>query len=164
MNGIIHTCSHPNDADVKFRITEETIFKNIFHYIEILFRIIQPKKLFFLAVDGVAPRAKINQQRSRRFRSAKEAELLELKAKNQGIELPKEARFDSNCITPGTDFMAKLNKQLQYFISYKISTDKHWHNCKVILSGSEVSKSFVCEIFNRIIVDLGSNFFNTFAN
>ncbi|XP_051172121.1 5'-3' exoribonuclease 1 isoform X3 [Leptopilina boulardi] len=138
MNGIIHSCSHPNDADVQFRISEENIFKNIFHYIEILFRMIQPQKVFFMAVDGVAPRAKINQQRGRRFRSAKEAELLEKKAQAKGIDLPKEARFDSNCITPGTLFMAKLTKHLKYFITYKISTDKLWQKCKIILSGSEV--------------------------
>lgn len=26
MNGIIHTCSHPNDNDPNFRITEDQIF------------------------------------------------------------------------------------------------------------------------------------------
>lgn len=66
MNGIIHVASHPNDLDVHFRITEEQIFRDIFHYIETLFRLIQPQKLFFMAVDGVAPRAKMNQQRGRR--------------------------------------------------------------------------------------------------
>ena len=35
MNGIIHPCSHPNDDDPHFRITEEQIFSNIFHYIEV---------------------------------------------------------------------------------------------------------------------------------
>ncbi|XP_076236219.1 5'-3' exoribonuclease pacman [Calliopsis andreniformis] len=138
MNGIIHGCSHPNDNDVQFRITEEEIFKKIFYYIEILFRMIQPQKLFFLAIDGVAPRAKINQQRSRRFRAAKDAEIQEANARAKGIELPKENRFDSNCITPGTLFMAKLDKQLKYFITYKISTDKLWQKCKVIFSGSQV--------------------------
>ena len=102
MNGIIHNCSHPNDDDPHFRITEEKIFSDIFHYIEVLFRMIQPKKVFFMAIDGVAPRAKMNQQRGRRFRSAKEAELNEKRARDRGEELPKEARFDSNCITPGT--------------------------------------------------------------
>ncbi|GFG29513.1 hypothetical protein Cfor_05064, partial [Coptotermes formosanus] len=137
MNGIIHMCSHPNDFDPHFRITEEKIFKDIFHYIEVLFRMIQPQKLFFMAVDGVAPRAKMNQQRGRRFRSAKEAEVLERKALERGEVLPSEARFDSNCITPGTEFMARLHEQLKYFVTYKISTDTQWRSVKVILSGHE---------------------------
>lgn len=54
MNGIIHNCSHPNDNDIHFRISEEQIFKDIFFYLETLFNMIKPQKLFFLAVDGVA--------------------------------------------------------------------------------------------------------------
>ena len=42
-----------------------------------------------------------------RFRSAKEAEQNEKKAKDRGEVLPKEDRFDSNCITPGTPFMTR---------------------------------------------------------
>lgn len=137
MNGIIHTCSHPND-DVCFRICEEDIFKNIFHYIEVLFNMIHPQKLFFMAIDGVAPRAKINQQRGRRFRAAKDAEIQEAKAKAKGIEIPKEKRFDSNCITPGTLFMAKLGEQLKCFVEHKISMDDAWKKCKILFSGSEV--------------------------
>lgn len=33
--------------------------------------------------------------------------------------------------------MAKLHEQLKYFIVNKISTDKSWQNCKIILSGHE---------------------------
>uniref|UniRef100_A0A8C3AVK3 5'-3' exoribonuclease 1 n=1 Tax=Cyclopterus lumpus TaxID=8103 RepID=A0A8C3AVK3_CYCLU len=137
MNGIIHQCSHPNDEDVHFRISEEKIFADIFHYLEVLFRIIKPRKVFFMAVDGVAPRAKMNQQRGRRFRSAKEAEDKIKKALDKGEVLPTEARFDSNCITPGTDFMARLQEQLKYFVHTKVSADRLWQNVNVYLSGHE---------------------------
>uniref|UniRef100_A0A674EFM6 5'-3' exoribonuclease 1 n=1 Tax=Salmo trutta TaxID=8032 RepID=A0A674EFM6_SALTR len=137
MNGIIHQCSHPNDEDVHFRISEEKIFADIFHYLEVLFRIIKPRKVFFMAVDGVAPRAKMNQQRGRRFRSAKEAEDKIKKALEKGEVLPSEARFDSNCITPGTDFMARLQEQLKYFVNSKLSTDNAWKGVSVYLSGHE---------------------------
>lgn len=137
MNGIIHNCSHPNDTDVQFRISEEQIFIDIFHYIETLFRLIQPQKMFFMAIDGVAPRAKMNQQRGRRFRSAKEAEVLEARAKSEGQVLPQGERFDSNCITPGTPFMARLQEALKYFVKSKISSNPIWQKCRVILSGHE---------------------------
>ncbi|MEQ2168260.1 5'-3' exoribonuclease 1 [Goodea atripinnis] len=110
MNGIIHQCSHPNDEDVHFRISEEKIFADIFHYLEVLFRIIKPRKVFFMAVDGVAPRAKMNQQRGRRFRVR---------------------------VYTGTDFMARLQEQLKYFVHNKVSNDKLWQNVKVFLSGHE---------------------------
>lgn len=67
MNGIIHVCSHPDDSNVHFRMSEEQMFRDILHYIDTIFHMIKPRKLFFMAVDGVAPRAKMNQQRSRRF-------------------------------------------------------------------------------------------------
>ncbi|XP_006869917.1 PREDICTED: 5'-3' exoribonuclease 1 isoform X2 [Chrysochloris asiatica] len=137
MNGIIHQCSHPNDDDVHFRISDDKIFNDIFHYLEVLFRIIKPRKVFFMAVDGVAPRAKMNQQRGRRFRSAKEAEDKIKKAIEKGETLPTEARFDSNCITPGTEFMARLHEQLKYFVNMKISTDKSWQGVTIYFSGHE---------------------------
>jgi len=137
MNGIIHNCSHPNDDDVHFRITEEQIFKDIFNYIDFLFKTIKPRKVMFMAIDGVAPRAKMNQQRSRRFRTAKEAQDKEQEAVKKGESLPETARFDSNCITPGTTFMIKLQEQLKYFVVKKVSTDELWKNVKVYLSGHE---------------------------
>ncbi|TNY22353.1 XRN 5'-3' exonuclease N-terminus-domain-containing protein [Rhodotorula diobovata] len=138
MNGIIHNCSHPNDDDASFRISEEDIFLAVFSYVAHLFSVIKPQKLFFLAIDGVAPRAKMNQQRSRRFRTAKENKETVEKAKRRGEEIPDEAGFDSNCITPGTPFMARLSQQLKYFIAKKVSEDADWRNVEIVLSGHEV--------------------------
>ncbi|KAI9142247.1 XRN 5'-3' exonuclease N-terminus-domain-containing protein [Paraphysoderma sedebokerense] len=137
MNGIIHNCSHPNDDDVHFRLTEEQMFISIFNYIDHLFNKIKPKKLFFLAIDGVAPRAKMNQQRARRFRTAKDAADRRKKAQDKGEELPEQEAFDSNCITPGTEFMTKLSNHLKYFISKKVTEDANWRHVDVVLSGPE---------------------------
>lgn len=138
MNGIIHNCTHKDSDSPTFRMTEEQMFIAIFNYIEHLFGTIKPKKLFFMAVDGVAPRAKMNQQRARRFRTALDAENAKNKAIEQGLEMPKEDAFDSNCITPGTEFMQKLTQQLKYFINKKISEDTDWQGVEIVLSGHEV--------------------------
>ncbi|CAA7259008.1 unnamed protein product [Cyclocybe aegerita] len=137
-NGIIHNCSHPNDEDAHFRLSEERIFTSIFAYVDHLFGKIKPKKLFFMAVDGVAPRAKMNQRRSRRFRTAKEAREIREKAEAKGEKLPEEKAFDSNCIAPGTPFMARLSEQLRYFINEKTMEDSNWRDIEVVLSGHEV--------------------------
>lgn len=70
MNGIIHNCTHGNDPTT--RLTEEQMVLRIFAYLDKLFSIVRPGKLLFMAIDGVAPRAKMNQQRSRRFKAALE--------------------------------------------------------------------------------------------
>ncbi|KAG5978787.1 hypothetical protein E4U55_005942 [Claviceps digitariae] len=148
MNGIIHNCTHKDAGeDVSFRLSEEEMFIRIFNYIEHLFGKIKPKQLFFMAIDGVAPRAKMNQQRARRFRTALDVEVAREKAIKEGVEMPKEEAFDSNCITPagsfinsrqGTEFMAKLSQQLRYFVNKKVSEDADWQGCEIVLSGHEV--------------------------
>ncbi|OCK82120.1 5'-3' exoribonuclease 1, partial [Lepidopterella palustris CBS 459.81] len=138
MNGIIHNCTHNDSDSATFRMTEDKMFIAIFNYIEHLFGKIKPKQLFFMAIDGVAPRAKMNQQRARRFRTALDAENAREKAIREGVEMPKEDAFDSNCITPGTEFMAKLTQQLKYFINKKVSEDIDWQGVEVVLSGHEV--------------------------
>jgi 5'-3' exoribonuclease 1 len=138
MNGIIHNCTHNDSDGPTARMTEDKMFIAIFNYIEHLFGKIKPKQLFFMAIDGVAPRAKMNQQRARRFRTALDTEKAREKAIREGVEMPKEEAFDSNCITPGTEFMAKLTQQLKYFINKKVSEDLDWQGVEIVLSGHEV--------------------------
>ncbi|KAL2315302.1 Protein kinase domain-containing protein [Schizosaccharomyces pombe] len=136
MNGILHNCTHKNDDHSSPPLPEEEMYIAIFNYIEHLFEKIKPKKLLYMAVDGCAPRAKMNQQRSRRFRTAKDAHDARLKAERNREDFPEE-QFDSNCITPGTTFMERVSRQLYYFIHKKVTNDSQWQNIEVIFSGHD---------------------------
>jgi len=139
MNGIIHPCTHGNNEDEITLLDETEMFKKIFGYVDRLYKIVEPRKVLYLAVDGVAPRAKMNQQRSRRFRSSKEAEKLAATILARDGSLPDADAFDSNCITPGTDFMLKLGLAMRKWIEYKQKTDDAWRNgCDVVVSGPDV--------------------------
>uniref|UniRef100_A0A4W4F4I0 5'-3' exoribonuclease n=1 Tax=Electrophorus electricus TaxID=8005 RepID=A0A4W4F4I0_ELEEL len=146
MNGIIHPCTHPEDKPAPKN--EDEMMVAIFEYIDRLFNIIRPRRVLYMAIDGVAPRAKMNQQRSRRFRASKEGmELTEEKHRmreevlQRGGYLPPEEikeRFDSNCITPGTEFMDNLAKCLRYYIADRLTNDPGWRTLSVFLSDASV--------------------------
>ncbi|KAA8499911.1 5'-3' exoribonuclease 2 [Porphyridium purpureum] len=147
MNGIIHPCTHPEDRPAP--TTEEEMFEEVMRYVDRLMRIVRPRKMVYMAIDGVAPRAKINQQRSRRFRAAQEAELevaeqgkLRKEWKKKGLLVDTgeaaEKRFDSNVITPGTPFMDRLAVTLRRHVDYKVSSDPAWANLHIVLSDASV--------------------------
>jgi len=152
MNGIIHPCCHPIDRPTPQSLDD--MFNDVFEYVDVLINIVKPKKLIYLAIDGVAPRAKMNQQRSRRFRAAleakenkeKESDLKKewakkgLKSIEHEIEgsNKKKFQFDSNTITPGTEFMDSLSEALELYVSHRMQFDPKWKDRVVIFSNASV--------------------------
>ena len=85
-------------------------YRDICETIDSLVSISNPKKRLIMAIDGVAPLSKQNQQRQRRYRGI--------------IENPKpvEGAFDSNCITPGTTFMHNLSEYIDLHVRKNINS------------------------------------------
>ncbi|KAK9710524.1 exonuclease II Exo2 [Basidiobolus ranarum] len=127
MNGIIHSSCQAKLNDQKTKFSEENVFRAISSYISYLVKRIQPRRLLFIAIDGVSPRAKLNQQRSRRFINVQSTSKTSKRAK----------AFDTNSITPGTEFMTKFSSYLEYFIRKQVSEDANWHGIQVVLSSHE---------------------------
>lgn len=156
MNGLIHPCCHPELLEQP--PSEEVMFECIFDYIDRLFYLVRPRKLLFLAIDGVAPRAKMNQQRSRRFKSAAEADFeaetyekvaAEFAKKNIKVP-PKEERWDSNVITPGTPFMHELSKRIVKFIDDRRRIYDSWARIHIIYSDGNTPGEGEHKIMNFI--------------
>ncbi|KAL3670827.1 hypothetical protein V7S43_004013 [Phytophthora oleae] len=150
MNGIVHNCTHSDAADDALNsLSLEGQLHGIFTYLDrLITHIIKPKKLVYIAIDGVAPRAKLNQQRSRRFRAGLDRQEAIEKERYMQIKLedeknghkakPAANKFDSNCITPGTEFLSKLSQHLVYFVRQKMKNDPLWARLEVFFSGAEV--------------------------
>ena len=100
------------------------LFEDICNEIDNLIKISLPKKRVVLCIDGPAPLSKQTQQRKRRFRSA--------------MDRDEDLTFDSNCITPGTEFMDHLSKYIDWYIKKKISENKNWSGLEVIFSNDKV--------------------------
>lgn len=159
MNGIVHPCSHPEHKPAPE--TEDEMFLDVFKYTDRVLMMARPRKVLMIAVDGVAPRAKMNQQRSRRFRSAQEAKIAdeekqrqikerELRGESIDEAIKGKRSWDSNAITPGTPFMDKLATALRYWVAYKLTSDPGWANVQVIISDATVPGEGEHKIMNFI--------------
>lgn len=139
MNGIIHGCTHPHEDILSNQLSMKDMILGIFRYIDrIVSDIVRPKKVLFLAIDGVAPRAKLNQQRARRFRAAEERTESISRAKESGQLVDESELFDSNCITPGTEFMDEVGRCIVWFIRKKVKEDPLWQSLDIVFSGHDV--------------------------
>jgi 5'-3' exoribonuclease 2 len=93
---------------------EQLMMDKIINYIDFIINYISPTDLVYIAVDGVAPLAKINQQRKRRYKSIEENKMKNDIYKKYNV--PNNTNWSNIVITPGTEFMKKLDKFIQKYI------------------------------------------------
>lgn len=108
---IYHCARRPNttlppypgtDSDSRKEEWEALLIEDIAKYVQHIWHEAGQPGHVFLSIDGVVPMAKIKQQRLRRFKS--------IWLSNQ--EASTEPKWDTNCITPSTEFMKRLSKRL----------------------------------------------------
>ena len=118
LNCAIHYCCREVLKDNPFQRSKQSILEhkmilNVIKYIELLVDYAQPQELLFIAIDGPAPKAKMVQQRQRRFKKFYEKKHTEeIKNRHQDND-DKTEEWDTNAITPGTLFMNKLSVTLK---------------------------------------------------
>jgi len=101
------------------KIEKLLITKVVDRTIHMVNHIVKPSRMAYLSFDGPAPRAKMVQQRSRRFKSVQTTRFLEDAKKRvapaqEETTTKKCAEWDpSSHICPGTVFMDRLSKGLQ---------------------------------------------------
>eukprot|EP01059_Diplonema_ambulator_P025586 TRINITY_DN4266_c1_g1_i1.p1 TRINITY_DN4266_c1_g1~~TRINITY_DN4266_c1_g1_i1.p1 ORF type:complete len:922 (+),score=164.52 TRINITY_DN4266_c1_g1_i1:72-2837(+) len=155
MNGLVHPCCHSCDPLPE---SEEEMMLRIFAMLDEVIAIVRPRKVLYLALDGTAPRAKMNQQRARRFKSASEAQNNrkmeeELRKRFEAAGLDRGERkkaWDQNVITPGTKFMEKLSIALEYWVMERMNSDAYYQKLAIVFSDSNVPGEGEHKIMNYI--------------
>lgn len=125
-----------SDVDFETRLIDR-VCKKIEQYV----KEIAPTDILYIAFDGVAPVAKLEQQRSRRYKS-----MLEKQVMGELLE-KKDWGWDTTAITPGTAFMEKLNMSIGGFFEGR---EKRYKVKEIIFSGSDEAGEGEHKIFKYI--------------
>ncbi len=121
-----------NPKSVNIKKLENKMMLNVIEYLEKMINCAQPKKGIYIAIDGVAPVAKMKQQRYRRFKSIYDKDLYNSIRKKHNKEIPYY--WSNSSITPGTQFMKQLTDILIGWAKNYSKTN----NIQIIFSPSNV--------------------------
>ena len=144
-NSIIYDCMRDIEFNGNVIAFEKKLINNVCLKIEEYIENIQPYNNVYIAFDGVAPIAKLNQQRQRRYKTnyIKQYD-------NYGTDISsdenKNTSWNGASITPGTNFMTNLNNRVQ--VHFNIASNFNVKN--IIVSGSNVPGEGEHKIFQYI--------------
>lgn len=128
-NSIIYDAYNKMDVTKLTESVAVSIIKCVISKIEEYISIIQPSKTLIIAFDGVAPVAKLDQQRSRRYKSWYQNEISRVIYKKESADA-----WNTTAITPGTKFMSELNEAITNHFN-KSSCETYKIN-EILVSGS----------------------------
>lgn len=149
-NCLIHPCcyrvlkKYPDWYDVEW--IEKKMIKEVINYLNYVLAFVKPKHLLYIAIDGPAPIAKQKQQRTRRFKAAKDRQNINKIKKKYSKK--REKQWNNTKITPGTEFLQRVELAIyDYIIKQK---ETYLKDIKVIFSGSNVPEEGEHKLYQHI--------------
>ena len=127
-NSIIYDVVHNTDFTKISGSESDIIIKAVCVKIDTYINDLKPDNTIYIAFDGVAPIAKLEQQRSRRYKSLYQNNMTRSIFKTITVD-----PWNTTAITPGTVFMKNLNET----ISSNYSNPKKYNVSNIIVSGSD---------------------------
>ena len=127
-NSVIYDVVRNIDFSALTETENKSIIRNVVLKLEDYIQTIGPTQNVFIAFDGVAPVAKLEQQRTRRYKSWYQGEVSKSIFKKQGTDA-----WNTTAITPGTVFMRELGQG----ITDHFSNAKKYGVRKLMVSTSE---------------------------
>ncbi|CAB4475918.1 unnamed protein product [Rhizophagus irregularis] len=167
INALFHVATRNKASSKKKHRTPRRVLSKVFKEMDAAFNICEPQVLVYIAMDGVAPRAKMNEQRSRRYlaqdnhksilpsspsntsisgnisssESSDDASKNEKDGKDSGFFVP----VDSVSISAGTSFMQAANDAIRYYIYQRLNGRAR--NLQIIFNDSSVAGEGEHKIF-----------------
>ena len=153
-NSIIYDAYNKMDFDKLTESVAVSIIRSVILKIEEYISTINPSKTVIIAFDGVAPVAKLEQQRSRRYKSWYQNEITRMIFKKE-----KDDSWNTTAITPGTKFMAELNDVVSKHFNSASFTRLNVQD--IIVSGSNNVGEGEHKIFDYMRMNLEKHFIET---
>jgi len=120
--------NNPTYDKGKSREYEKELISMVCKKVDFYVDLLKPRTRVFIAFDGVAPVAKLSQQRDRRYKSWYTSQI-QRDIDGNGY---KET-WNTSAITPGTNFMKELNQEVGIYFSKKMGTGLEY----IVSSSSE---------------------------
>lgn len=137
-NSIIYDSYHQMMKTSQNSFDETTLINAVIAKIDEYIRLITPTNCVYIAFDGVAPVAKMRQQRTRRYKSLYMSSL---------IPSTSEPAWNTSAITPGTTFMARLSTAIKQ--SFRSGETKYGVK-QLIVSAADVAGEGEHKMFKHI--------------
>ena len=117
-----------NEDNINYDNIENILINNVASKIGDYIKYVSPTDLVYIAFDGVAPFAKMEQQRNRRYKNGIISKMNDIIRKTTTV-----SKWSTSNITPGTQFMFNLSNKIKKIFT---NTEQHYKTKKIIVSGS----------------------------